>query len=135
WSEVLETFQERYPHIKIEFSSMSSSEYWEKLPIMLASHEVDILDVTNYRIGQLVTQGMLLDLTPYAERDLNLADYFAVSLDRGRWPYPDGPLWTLWTFMSPTLFYYNTDHFDQVGLPYPTDNWTYEDELDKAIRR
>ncbi|NLN19640.1 MAG: sugar ABC transporter substrate-binding protein [Firmicutes bacterium] len=133
WPAVLEAFEKAHPDIKIEFYPLSG--YWQKTPIMLAAGEVDVLDMTLARIPEYVTSGMLLDLTPYVNRDLNMRDYHVYSLDRGRYPYPDGPIWTIWTMMSPTILYYNTSLFEKAGLPAPPRDWTYEKDLVEFSRK
>ncbi len=94
-----------------------------------------MLDMTLARIPDYVTSGMLLDLSPYVSRDLNLRDYHVYSLDRGRYPYPNGPIWTIWTMMSPTILYYNTSLFEKAGLGPPPRDWTYEKDLVEYCRK
>lgn len=135
WHEILDDFHKAYPEIRVELAAFSWSEYWEKVPILLAGGDVDVLDMTLVEIPKYIEAGMLLDLTPYFERDLDPADYYATSIDRGRWPWPDGRLYTIWTMMSPTIVYYNMNLFERAGLDHPGNEWTYTESIPEIARK
>lgn len=126
WQEVLSSWQEKYPNISIELRMIPYSDYFTKLAVLVSAGEVDVFDISDSRTAQYATAGSLLDLTPYIQRDLDLSEYYAVSLNRGRFPQPDGPYYTIWTFMSPAILYVNTDLFAQAGLVV-SHEWTYDD--------
>jgi multiple sugar transport system substrate-binding protein len=39
----------------------------------------------------------------------------------------DGELWALPLHVAPEILYFNLDLLDAAGLPYPTDDWTWDD--------
>lgn len=126
WEEVLAGWEDKYPHIEIELQMIPYSDYFNKLAVLVSTGEIDVFDISDSRTAQYAAAGALVDLTPFVERDLDLDEYYMVSLNRGRFPHPDGPMYTIWTFMSPAIMYVNTDMFDRAGLEVSHD-WTYED--------
>jgi len=44
----------------------------------------------------------------------------------------DGKLYGLTEKMSDVVMYYNKDLFDEAGLDYPTEDWTWKEELEAA---
>lgn len=126
WQEVLDGWAVKYPDIEIELQMIPYGEYFTKLAVLVSTGEIDVFDISDSRTAQYAATGSLVDLTPYIERDLDLDDYYMVSLNRGRFPQPDGPMYTIWTFMSPAMMYVNTDLFDKAGVMVSND-WTYDD--------
>lgn len=133
WEEVLSGWEAKYPHIEIDLQMIPYSEYFSKLAVLVSTGEIDVIDISDSRTAQYASAGALVDLTPFVERDLDLDEYYMVSLNRGRFPYPDGPMYTIWTFMSPAILYVNVDMFEQAGIEISHD-WTYDDFLAIAPR-
>ncbi|MDF2950664.1 MAG: hypothetical protein K0S18_247, partial [Anaerocolumna sp.] len=44
----------------------------------------------------------------------------------------DGKLYAIPAGVSTSLLFYNKDYFDQAGVEYPTDSWTWEDYMEAA---
>lgn len=126
WAEVMEEWEKRYPHIKIDLLMIPYNEYFNKLAVLLVTGDIDVFDISDSRIAQYTRSGSLLDLTHYIERDLNLDDYYLTSLERGRFPHTEeGRMYSIWTFMSPAVMYINRDLFNNAGLIIP-EGWTYD---------
>ena len=56
--------------------------------------------------------------------DLDLADFYAGSFEQFTW---QGQRYGIPFIAAPELIYFNKSLFDAAGLPYPTDDWTWED--------
>jgi multiple sugar transport system substrate-binding protein len=75
---------------------------------------------------------VLEDLTPYIQSDLGFSknDFFSQILDRFT---VDGHIYAIPRDVAPfACVFYNKDLFDEAGLSYPTDDWTWDDMLAKA---
>ena len=92
----------------------------------------DIIFSQPYTYYQL--QELLLDLTPYLERDPELNfDSFIPSI------------WSMFTYggatkllpvgVSPYLFFYNEQYFQEAGLTYPDESWTWQDDVPGAMSK
>ncbi len=70
---------------------------------------------------------LLLNLNPYLEKDssINLNDYYDGI--RKLYTRKDGNVYALPKDHDTIAMIYNKAIFDQYGVDYPTDNWTYED--------
>ena len=45
----------------------------------------------------------------------------------------EGKTWAIPSGMNPLVVYYNQDLFDQYGVPYPENGWTWDDFLSVAL--
>ncbi len=96
--------------------------------------EADVVLIDSTALDPAVTRaGYLLDLAPLVNSDpgFNQMDFFQPVLESFRW---DGGLWGVPVSADAVVLFYDPVVFDEVGLPYPTPQWTIFD-LDNAIRR
>jgi multiple sugar transport system substrate-binding protein len=102
------------------------------LTSIVAGTPPDVFLLDNIDVPALVNRGALLDLTPYLARagvDLGCLDQTVLSMfTRG------DALYALPKGYTPLLVVYNKDLFDRAGIPYPTDDWTWDDFLRIAKR-
>ena len=102
------------------------------LTSIVAGAPPDVFLVDNSDVPALINRGALLDLTPYLTRagvDLACLDQTVLSFfTRG------DALYALPKGYTPLLVVYNKDLFDRARIPYPTDDWTWDDFLRIAQR-
>lgn len=125
---VKEAFEALHPNIRIEIENNgpSSEDYLAKAQTMMASGVApDILyPATHYGFAWAV-QGQLLDLAPYIARDgLATDEYLFNILDM--YTYND-MVWALPIDSARMAIFYNVDRFNELGLPEPTEGWTWTD--------
>lgn len=130
-------FQQRYPHVTIEFEP--SSEYLPKLAAQFASDSVsDVVflesdDEAFYCFW--AAKGTLTQLDSFISRDkVDLKVFLPQAIDALK--IVDGKIWgyPYTAFMARCGLFYNKAMFDQVGIPVPTDDWTYDQIADAAKR-
>jgi multiple sugar transport system substrate-binding protein len=74
------------------------------------------------------------DLNPYVQRDgINLDAVITEGMMNGYYR-PNGKLEAMPLLANCFVFAYNKDLFDKLGVPYPTDNWTWTDFARMAPR-
>ncbi|OYD15999.1 hypothetical protein CH333_04585, partial [candidate division WOR-3 bacterium JGI_Cruoil_03_44_89] len=80
-----------------------------------------------------VSGGSLMNLEPFLQEDTtwNAGEYYQVLL--GGFRYRDS-LYGIPKDWSPLVLYYNKNLFDEAGVSYPDENWTWDDFLDAAIK-
>jgi multiple sugar transport system substrate-binding protein len=127
--EMTEVFNKQTPGIKVEFREYA----FDKTEVDLAAGTAP--DVThNYWTLNAGPAGQLVDIKPYLDADTDLkANHVAPSIFelgsyKGKYyMFPrniDGP-WTL-------LF--NKKIFDDAKVAYPTNDWTWDDYTDAAVK-
>ncbi|HEX6971709.1 MAG TPA: extracellular solute-binding protein [Limnochordia bacterium] len=127
-------FERLHPGVTIErtLSGQRSAEMEEKFTTMVAGGVApDVNEMTLSQGGNLVPQGVFLDLRPLIEADpeIRLTDFAPLALRAITWV--DGTLWGLPLDVYPVTTFYNSDLFAQAGLATPGDlaprawNWDY----------
>jgi len=130
--ELAKKFEAANPkyQIKFEHAEGTMEEVNVKFQTQMAAGTIpDVIFIDGLTFRPFAARGMLHDLEPYAQRDLNKADYFEFALDALRYqgrlyatPY-DGGLYVM---------FYNKDLFDKAGLKYPTAEWTWDTLVESA---
>lgn len=126
-------WQKTHPEIKVVFEHTPYTGYDSKILTRIAGGAAP--DVITTEVDYFVTfasKNVLEDLTPYAQTDAEFktADFFPQIIDRFT---AGGKLLAVPRDVAPfACVFYNKDLFDQAGLPYPTDDWTWEDLLRDA---
>ena len=127
WKTIAANFENANPDIKLKLEYITG-DYGRKLPLMLVSGTAsDIILMDDEYHPAFAARGFLEDLGPYIERDreeLRVSEFFPTSMEsfnyrgfQGGLPWDGGPM----------LMYYNKDLFDEAGIPYPNDDWTWND--------
>lgn len=129
----LKRFHQQYPTIEVEFFIAPFAEYRTQLFALLTAGQPYTLFVSgNYWTFELSGNDALLDLTNRVKRDLDTTKLSPVAVRSGT-DYT-GKIWGIARTANVAVLYYNKEHFDQAGLPYPNENWSYDDVL-KAARQ
>lgn len=111
-------------NITIEPTQLPWAEYWTKLETTLATGD-DAPDIFWMNLAHLVEYlpaGYLLPLED-GVIDLNQYSDTAMELLKGE----DGNHYGVPFLLDPNVLIYNKAMFDEAGLEYPNDTWTWED--------
>lgn len=127
--DFIEPFQELNPHIEIYYEAVSFGQFFDKLVTYhLAGTPPDLMHMSVGYVNEYAANGMLLNLQPLFERDLNPDDFFLEPMKAVRYPsMEDGDLYAIPFAFVLTSLYYNKGLFDDAGLMYPDDDFTWED--------
>lgn len=130
----IDDFMASQPEITVDLSFEAWDDYMTRLPTLFAGGEVpDVVHQHMSIVQDYGARGALEDLGPYMERDsISREDYIealfeAFSSDVGVLAIPkDSAAWGI---------YYNKTMFDEAGVDYPSDDWTFDQfrELAKAL--
>jgi len=129
----IKDWQAAHSDIKIIFEHTPYSGYDSKILTRIAGGAAP--DIIATEVDYFVTfasKGVLEDLTPYAEEDTSFKkeDYFPSILNRF---LVQGRLYAVPRDVAPfACVFYNKKLFDDAGLAYPTDEWTWDDLLRNA---
>lgn len=131
WKQLIAEFEETHPHIKVRLNaSLGDTGYDAKLLTLLAGGiPPDVIHVTQQNFPFYAAKGLLVDVRPLAEADpeFDLNDYFEPVLDAMD---REGELLGLPSDFSTIVMFYNKTIFDKQGIPYPAEDWDWDDFLD-----
>ncbi len=126
-------WQAVHPETKVVFEHTPYTGYDSKILTRIAGGAAP--DIITTEVDYFVTfasKGVLEDLTPFAEQDpaFLTSDFFPQIIDRFM---VGGKLYAVPRDVAPfACVFYNKDLFDEAGLPYPADDWNWDDLLRTA---
>ena len=119
---IISAFEEANPGITIEVSTAPFSDYFTLLQADVVSGDApDVFELNYENFVTYAANDTLLDISEYLSGD---APYYPRALEAFQY---EGAQLALPETFSTVLLFYNADLFDQAGLEYPTDSWTWAD--------
>ncbi|MBN1689328.1 MAG: sugar ABC transporter substrate-binding protein [Candidatus Omnitrophica bacterium] len=129
-SDSIKDWQVSHPNIKVVFEHTPYTGYDSKILTRIAGGAApDIIATEVDYFVTFATKNVLEDLTPYLEEDATFSqdDFFPTILDRFT---VKGHLLALPRDVAPfACVFYNKELFDEMGLDYPKDDWSWDDLL------
>ena len=122
------------PDVVIDVQVTSWSEYWTKLEAAAESNTMpDIFWMHTDQILYYADFGILADVTDlYASEDSNYyANHFS-DISIGNASGTDGRIYGVPKDKDNIVLVYNKEMFDQAGVSYPDDTWTWDDLTDAS---
>jgi len=121
-------FEAENPDIKVDVETASFADYFTLLQTQIAGNDApDAFELNFENFVSYATRDTLADLEPFisADQDFDSGVYYERAYDAFS---VDGIQYGLPENYSTVVLYYNKDLFDQAGVEYPTDDWTWADE-------
>ena len=125
-TDVVTGFEARNPNVEVEILDIPGSEYSNKLSVMLnGGSDLDVVIIKDADTSKDIwAKGQLEDLTPYLAADSvdvskfnGLEQNFAFEGEQAALPYRTDYY----------VLYYNKDIFDAAGVPYPSNDMTWDE--------
>lgn len=133
YQSLVNAFQAKHPEIEVELIHIpSQSDYRKRLSADLAAGTpADVLLINYRRYAAFANMGALEPLGAYlAKSDLiSEKDFYPEALSAFIYK---GQLMCIPQNISSLVIYYNKNLFDQTGLPYPSNDWTWDEFLAAA---
>ncbi|MEO0651977.1 MAG: extracellular solute-binding protein, partial [Planctomycetota bacterium] len=144
---VLRRFVEENPGIRVQrINPGDTGSFYTKLQTMLAAGTPpDVFYVGSERLAAFAELGLLEPLEPLIEADARaglsaeqrvvLEDFFPATVGAYRYDGETmgrGTLYGIPKDFTTVGFYYNRDLFDAARLPYPADDWTWDEFIAAA---
>ena len=126
-SDTVKAFNEQNPDIHVEIIDIASSDYTQKLSIMLnGGSDLDTFFVKDADTTKsLYDKGQLETLNSYIEKDnFDLKEYNGLTKN---FTFDNGNIVGLPARADWYVMYYNKDIFDAANLDYPSNDWTWTD--------
>jgi len=121
-------FEAENPDVRVEVEHGTFDDYHTVLQTQIAGNDApDAFELNFENFVSFASRGALADLGPLAtaDPDFDAGVYYAPAYDAFAL---DGVQYALPESYSTVLLFYNKELFDQAGIDYPTDNWTWADE-------
>ena len=117
---------------KVIVEATGWGDYWERLEAGAASGSLEDVFWMNADYSQIyMDNDILMDLTEYIEKDgIDMNMYYPDLVEH--YTRKDGKIFALRKDNDTIALVYNKTLFDQAGVEYPTDEWTYEDMYEAA---
>ena len=121
---LVKIFEERNPDVKIEVATAPYEDYFTLLQADVAGNAApDTFELNFENFVTYAANGTLMDISSYLNPE---TPFYPRAL--GAFQY-DGKQYGLPETFSTVLLFYNADLFDQAGLAYPTEDWTWDDAI------
>ena len=126
YNAIVDRFEEEYPNIKVKREFGGWGDYWERLATQIAGGNApDVISMHQFYVSDYARRNALLDLNEFVQSDtINQKDFPESVVDSGK---VDGKLYMVAQGVTMSGYAYNPALFDELGVPYPKANWTWED--------
>ena len=126
--KIIDLYSEQNPGVTIDGQFSEFNDYWQKLATAAAGHSMpDIVQMDYKYLNQYVTNGLLVDLTPYVEDGtINTTDCNQDVLNSGS---VNGGLYALCNGINSPALLYNKTLLDENGITVK-DNMTLDEFID-----
>lgn len=133
YQTLVDAFEAQNPDVDVAIVHIpDEDEYLQRLTTDLAAGTPSDIVLLNYRkYAYYAARDALEPLAPYLRSSTRIgeADFVEQALAPFRW---QGQLTCIPQNFSSLVVYYDKDLFDAAGLPYPSDDWTWDDFVDTA---
>lgn len=135
----VEQFAEAYPNVTVEVQYAPTGGGWAPyidglINQIAAGNAPDVISMAVEGFRAVETEDLLIDMRAFVD-DATLADIAPAMLTHSE--SAEGELNYYPTNWNPFLIHYNKDMFDEAGLPYPEEGWTWAEfaETAKALTK
>ncbi len=107
-------------------------QYWQKIQLQYAANKPFDMYFWDVQAYAHYKKNLILDnQTQITDAGMMDAAKYPVNLYEP-WKFDSKDLYAIPENVQTLAFYYNKDHFDEAGLTYPDDTWTYDQVIDAA---
>lgn len=132
-NKVVAEWAPSHPNIEVKLEHTPYASYISKVLTRIAGGAApDIIFSSVDTFVDFYNKGAFLDLKPFIEKDkeFRLADFFPSIMDRFT---VNGGIYCIPRDVAPfACIFFNKDLFDAEGVPYPKDDWNWNDLLETA---
>lgn len=133
WLPLFDKLDQDHPEWILVLEQTPQSSLMEKMNANAAAGTLpDVQEIQGLFVNPFIRDGAFIALDDYiADADLDMSDFFPRVMEEWVW---EGQTYGIPLVAAPELLYYNRSMFDAAGLEYPSDDWTYDDLREAAIR-
>jgi multiple sugar transport system substrate-binding protein len=128
YQAAVKKFRAAHPHIDVRIMEVAGN-FYQKMLVMMAARNAPDLMWMGQGFQALAARGVFLDVTDRVARDIKADEFAPEAIEWYR--YNDRQYGVAFG-LDLRLICYNKALFDEAGLPYPSDGWTFDDFLRTA---
>ena len=130
--QLADEFNKSHPNIEVKFEPIPGDGYGTKLTASLAAGNAsDVFLIGEGDYYKYVDRNVIEPLDEYINNDSSFnTDIFQPDLINNM--KIDGKQYYLPKDFNPLALWYNKKMFDEAGISYPSDSWTWDDLVDNA---
>lgn len=122
-AKMYEAFHEEYPNITVDIETIGYDDYFTQMQTRVAGNTApDCYELNIENFAAYANKGVLAELTGIDVSGYNATALSAFNINGKQYGVPGN--------FSNVVLIYNKDLFDQAGVDYPTNDWTWDDALD-----
>jgi multiple sugar transport system substrate-binding protein len=126
--EIIAAYEETHPNVTINNTIVSTTEYWTKIRILANQNKLpDVFTMSSSTLEEWAENGLVLELDSYIDSDNTREIFYPKLLDAVKDVSATDHYYALPFALVTTTLFYNKDAFDEAGLEYPNDDWTWDD--------
>ena len=128
---IIEQYEIANPEVLVQLEAIAGRDYYTRILTQIAAdRSPDVMNIGDDAVPSFVERGAFLPLDEcLADIGFDTSVYLPGLLDPG---IVDGQLYFLPKDYSTLAVYYNKTIFDEYGVAYPEDGWTWDDLLSTA---
>jgi len=121
YKEIAKKFEEENPDIKIKFEITPWAQYWTKLETAITGNNApDVFWMNTPYAQDYIDSGILAPLDDVKFDEDKFADQYLTAYSK------DGSLYGIPKDFDSHALYYNKKLFDEAGVEYPNEDWTWD---------
>ena len=121
--KMYEAFHDEYPNITVNIETIGYDDYFTQMQTRVAGGTApDCYELNIENFAAYANKGVLAELTGIDTSGYNATALNAFSVNGKQYGVPGN--------FSNVVLIYNKDLFDQAGVSYPTDDWTWDDAME-----
>lgn len=126
-----QVFEEQNPDIKVNVETVGYGDYFVRLMTSVVGGTApDAFELNYENFASYANKGVLLDLQPLMEK--SGVDTTVINPNALEAFVAQGKQYGLPFSFSNVVVFYNKELFDKAGAEYPTNDWTWDDQLEAA---
>lgn len=136
---VVEAYQAVRPNVQVEFNVLPGGQNQLRQNLItrqMANHLPDLINTYDRFPRQFSDAGLTADLTPYLHSGGPVNEEFFAAPFLGSYRVVggahEGEIHALPLGADTVVLYYNKAHFDEAGIPYPDNTWTWDKLVEVA---
>ncbi len=131
--KIIEMFEAENPDIQVQLEPVGSGDYYARILTQIAAGDPpDLLQIGDDAVPMFVDRSAFVALDDFIASEnypLDTSIYLPGVMEPGKW---QGVQYLLPKDFSPMAIYYNKKLFDEAGVAYPAEGWTWDDLLATA---
>ena len=135
FEEVIANFHDANPNIKIEHLDVVGEEFYDTINTQgVAGDLPDVWYTRTFDVPVYASKAWTTNLQPFIDADsdeVDVSDFWEAEVAQMEW---QGDLYALPYDFSNVGIYYNKNMFDDEGIEYPPEEWTFPDLVDLATQ-